>query len=236
MGFQRILARFSKEGEARFLSHHDLMRLFERALRRAALPLRMTQGFNPHPRLAILSALPLGVEADEEPIEVELEPPVPPDEVRERLAAQLPKGIRLRSVQALPEGVRARVESLDYAATLPADRGVGPADVERLLACQAVVVERATPAGPRRMDLRPALEAMAVEGRRLAFRLRVAPEGTPRPTEVLDALLGRPAGSDPAIRVRRTKVNLVIPTAPRGVPTAAPGPAKGSAHATQDAH
>ena len=85
---QRLLFRFRKEGQARFLSHHDLMRLFERALRRAALPLRMSQGYHPHPRLSILSALPLGLEADDEALEVQLQPPLPPAEALARLRAQ----------------------------------------------------------------------------------------------------------------------------------------------------
>jgi len=100
----RVLFRFSKEGEARFLSHHDLIRLFERALRRAGLPVRMTQGFNPHPKFAILSALPLGLEGEEEALEVHFDNPVPPAEALERLAAQLPPGITARSARPIEPG------------------------------------------------------------------------------------------------------------------------------------
>jgi radical SAM-linked protein len=211
MSSRRLLLRFSKEGQARFLSHLDLMRLFERAFRRAELPVRMTQGFNPHPKIAILLALPVGVEADEEPLEVEFEPPVPPEDALDRLGAQLPEGIRLVSARTLPEGVRARVESLVYRVDVAPDDALETADVEGFLARDAIEVERSTRSGSRTIDLRAPLEAMGLDGRCLTFRLRVDPSGTPRPTEVADALLGRSTAGDPAIRVRRTEVRLAIP-------------------------
>ena len=57
----KVRLRFAKGGSLRWLSHHDLMRAFERMLRRAALPFRRTQGFHPHPRLVFALSLPLGV-------------------------------------------------------------------------------------------------------------------------------------------------------------------------------
>jgi len=231
MGFQRILLRFSKKGEARFLSHHDLMRLFERALRRAALPLRMTQGFNPHPKLSLPLALPLGVEADEEALEVDFEHPVTPADVLERLGAQLPKGIRPTAARVLPEGLRARVESVVYEAELPPQSEVGAADVERFLSRDEIVVERSTPSQRREIDIRPAVEAMSLDGRKLTFQLRVGPGGTPKPTEVVGALLPEQPRSSPAIRLRRRKLNLVTP-APKKRSRGAHDTRKGPLHAT----
>lgn len=212
MDFQRILLRFSKEGEASTLSHRDLMGLFERALRRAGLPVRMSQGFNPHPRMSILLALPVGVEADQEAIEIGFEPPVAPAEVQERLAAQLPKGIRLRTAEALPPGVRPTVAEVAYEAELPPSVEVTPADIEAFLARTEVVVERSTPKGHRRLDIRPAVAGMSLEGGRLSFRLVVGAEGTPRPDEVVGVLLARGAGDAPRVRLRRTELKLAIPS------------------------
>ena len=212
MDFNRILLTFSKEGDASYLSHHDLMRLFERALRRAGLPVRMTQGFNPHPRMAILQALALGVEADREPVQIDFQPPVAPDEVVHRLGAQLPKGIRLRAAQELPPGVKPLVTSLAYEAELPAG-AAAEADIERFLARDAVVVERISPKRRRTLDLRPALVSMTLEGRRLRFELRVGAECTPKPTEVVAALLDDQAAAH--ARLRRTQVTLAMPSAAR---------------------
>lgn len=89
---------FSKTGIMRFISHLDLMRTFSRALRRADLPVKITEGFNPHIKLSIKRALKLGLESDSEEATVALKLPVSPDEFRQRLQTQLPKGIEIKSV------------------------------------------------------------------------------------------------------------------------------------------
>src|SRR5579871_4460656 len=95
----KVRLRFRKGGDVRFLSHHDLMRTFERMLRRADLPFRRTQGFHPKPRLVFALSLPLGVVGLEEVVELELNDDVPPDAVRERLAAQAPPGLTILTVR-----------------------------------------------------------------------------------------------------------------------------------------
>jgi radical SAM-linked protein len=222
MDFSRILLRFSKEGEARFLSHHDLMRLFERALRRADLPVRMTQGFNPHPRMSILLALPLGVEALDEPVELAFEPQVSPEEVAARLSRQMPPGIRIRSAEALPDGVRPRPAAVSYEVKWPAAGAVDMRIVEQFLARDAAPVERTSPKGVRTVDVRPAVVSMTLEGGTLAFELRIEQTGTPKPTEVLKALLGRERVDESSFAIRRTEVRL----APFGK----------RPHATDDSH
>ena len=82
----------------RFISHLDLMRLFSRAFRRAELPLKITEGFNPHPKFSIKRALKLGLESDNEEATVTLTALVRPEEFRQRLQEQLPEGIQIRSV------------------------------------------------------------------------------------------------------------------------------------------
>ena len=210
MSFSRILFRFAKEGEARYLSHRDLMRAFERALRRAGLPVSMSQGFNPHPKLGILAALAVGVEAQDEALDVEFQPAVPADEAGDRLAAEMPRGLRVLSAATLPEGTRPRVESVVYEAELSASCTPGPSEIERFLAQAAIAVRRGSGAEQAEVDIRPALRAMSVEGGRLRFEVAVAERGTPRASEVLAALLGAGAAASQQARVRRTKVNLAI--------------------------
>ena len=82
----------------RFISHLDLMRLFQRALRRAGLPIAMTEGFSPHPKISFKSALKLGVESDNEEALFHINGWMKPEEFRERLQGQLPEGIRINSV------------------------------------------------------------------------------------------------------------------------------------------
>src|SRR5262245_31041346 len=98
----RAPIRFRKDGDRRFLSHHDLMRLFERMMRRAGLPFRMTEGFHPLPRMQFPSALSLGIIGCEEVLEAEFTEPLEPELLYHRLAQQTPEGITLLSVQPIP--------------------------------------------------------------------------------------------------------------------------------------
>ncbi len=236
MSFSRILFRFAKKGEARHLSHRDLMRLFERALRRAGLPVRMSQGFNPHPRLSILAALPVGVEAENEALELEFEPAIAPEEARTRLGAELPAGVSLSSAETLPEGARTRVEAATYEVELPPGSGPTPAAVSRFLALDRIPVQRGDGQERVELDLRPALRAMSLEGSRLRFELAVADRGTPRVAEVLAALLGLGTPALKGILVRRIEVHLaiVLPRHPSGA--AGARLREGDSNAAQDGH
>jgi hypothetical protein len=138
--------RFTKAGDLRLVSHHDLMRCFERMLRRAALPFRSTGGFHPTPRLVFALSLPLGVAGLDEVAELELTEPVGPDEVHRRLAEQAPPGLEVLSVRRVEAKATARVRRAFYRVkvagalpptpTLPRKGGgseEGPAAAEVLL-------------------------------------------------------------------------------------------------------
>jgi len=86
----------------RYISHLDLMRLFMRAMRRADLPLKMTEGFSPHPKLSIKRALKLGLESDNEEASIALKELIEPQDFKERLQQQVPEGIEIKSVSLLP--------------------------------------------------------------------------------------------------------------------------------------
>lgn len=90
---------FSKKGLMRYISHLDLMRLFARAMRRADLPLKLSEGFSPHPKLSLKRALKLGVESENEEASIILKFPVTPEDFKNRLQKQLPEGIKLQDVQ-----------------------------------------------------------------------------------------------------------------------------------------
>src|SRR5207253_3923437 len=91
--FTKVRFRFRKSADLRLLSHHDLMRTFERLLRRAEMPVRQTRGFHPKPRLVFALSLPLGVVGCEEVGELELDEPLAPEEVHARLARHAPPGL-----------------------------------------------------------------------------------------------------------------------------------------------
>ena len=96
----KIKAAFSKKGPMVFVSHLDLMRLFQRASRRAGLPVALTKGFNPHLKISIMNALKVGVESDALEAVICLERPVAPEEFMERLNAELPEGVTITHAAA----------------------------------------------------------------------------------------------------------------------------------------
>jgi len=97
----KVNITFSKKGLMKYISHLDLMRLFMRALRRAELPIKMTEGFSPHPKISMKRALKLGVESDSEEAAFTLKESVDPRDFQERLQKQLPEGISIKDVIAL---------------------------------------------------------------------------------------------------------------------------------------
>jgi len=86
---------FTKKGPLKYISHLDLMRLFTRAFRRAEFPLKITQGFNPHPKFSIKRALKLGIESDHEEATIMLTESIGEGEFQDRLQKQLPQGISI---------------------------------------------------------------------------------------------------------------------------------------------
>jgi radical SAM-linked protein len=90
---------FTKAGMMKYISHLDLMRLFMRAMRRADLPLKLSEGFSPHPKLSLKRALKLGLESENEEAAIIFRIPVFPEEFKSKLQPKLPEGIRIKDVQ-----------------------------------------------------------------------------------------------------------------------------------------
>lgn len=187
----KVRFRFAKAGPLRWLSHHDLLRTFERALRRAELPVRQTQGFHPKPRLVFALSLPLGVVGRAEVAELELDEALPADEVLTRLRRHCPPGLDILEVSLIPPRQTAHVRGLCYAVDVPPDRAAATAArLAEVLAAPECVVERTRP--PRRMlDVRPFVRDLRLDPHtgRLEIDLWLLPSGTARPDEAL-ALLG----------------------------------------------
>jgi radical SAM-linked protein len=156
---QRVRLRFAKRGRLRFLSHRDVARSFERALRRAGVPVAHSHGFSPHPRLSWVGAAPTGTASEAEYVEIGLTEPVDPAALAAALDAALPDGLDvLAAAPAEGAPLADRIDASHWVIELP---GVEPdslrAALAALLAQERVVVERVTPAGRREIDVRSAL-------------------------------------------------------------------------------
>src|SRR3712207_4365605 len=105
MKAQRLRVTFARGDLLRYITHLDLMRAWERALKRAGLPLAYSEGFTRHPQLALAAPLPVGATAEGELMDVYLEEPLDPEEFRRRLAPQTPPGLIVEQVEEVPLGV-----------------------------------------------------------------------------------------------------------------------------------
>jgi radical SAM-linked protein len=99
---QRLVIRFGKFGPLKYTSNLDLAKIWERVLRRAGLPLQYSHGFNTRPRMALISALPLGLTSECELLDVSLREPVAPAALCDRLAAVSPAGLRIYETHEIP--------------------------------------------------------------------------------------------------------------------------------------
>jgi len=199
--------RFTKTGRMRFLSHHDLMRLFERALRRTGFELRMTEGYNPHPVMSFPTALGLGIESLDEILEFELSRWTAPKQIETLLSEQLPEGMAVASVEAFDRKQRSYVSFVEYEASCPG-QSTGLRDcIGRFLGLKECPVERVSDKGSKTVEIRQYVMALDVEGETVYLRIRITDQGTAKPEEVLRSIGLR---VDETVRVRKTYTEMAV--------------------------
>jgi len=204
-----IRIRFNKQGDVRFISHHDLMRLFERAVRRAGLPVAVTSGFNPRLKIWLPLPLPVGTAGENEIADFELHKWLRPMEFAERLARELPSGLGVKSAVETPRGPDRSPREHSYRVQLLDGHPVTPEAVEQLMAGSHVTVQRQRKGVAKAVDIRPFIEAVRLRGGGvLDMLMRFTPEGTGRPEEVLQALGCQPGEHYLRSGFRRTSVSL----------------------------
>jgi radical SAM-linked protein len=161
---QRIRIRYAKRGPLRFTSHRDFARAFERALRRAGVPIAFSQGFTPHPKISYASAAPTGVGSEAEYLEIGLRTEVDPNQLRLALDAALSPGLDVLDAVVADAGSLAdRIDASRWRIELPSvDPVVAAAAVQAFLDAGEVPVERMTKQGRRTFDARAAVTHFAV--------------------------------------------------------------------------
>ena len=158
---QRLRIRYAKRGRLRFSSHRDFQRALERALRRAAVPMAYSAGFNRHPKISYAGAASTGAASEAEYIEIALTEPYDPEVLRQRLDASLPPGLDVLEVVDATSSAGAladRLEASRWQIQLPgADPAVVRAAAATFLAAEAVEVTRMMKNGLRTYDARSAV-------------------------------------------------------------------------------
>jgi len=179
---------FHKTGRAILLAHLEMMHIFERAARRARLPLAFSRGFHPKPRFRFSPALPLGVESRCEYMELGLTRAMAPDQLCERLAGQLPAGLDLQRCESMKRKLAGSIRGIRWELVL--DSNVDEAWLQQArqrLAAGPVIVQRAK--GKER-DLSAVVQELELlEPRRVAVTCAFGAQGTVKPEEIMRGLL-----------------------------------------------
>jgi len=160
---QRLRLRYTKRGRLRFTSHRDIARAFERALRRARVPMAYSAGFSPHPKISWVGAAPTGVASEAEYVEISVVTRVDREQLRRALDESLPKGIDIVEVVEAPPGTSLpdRIIASAWGIRLPGvPLGTAERAVALFLAAESVAVERLMKNGLRRLDAREPVVSM----------------------------------------------------------------------------
>jgi radical SAM-linked protein len=208
---QRLRLKFGRGQELKFLSHLDLMRLWERALRRAGLPLAYSEGFTPHPKIALAVPLSLGVTSEAELMDIHLARWVSPQNVTTALRQQLPQDMEL--LESWPVGLnvpslQSQVRFVEYQVEMEREDAVLDVEsaIQSLLSARELQWQHLRDTGPRYYDLRALVDDVWLIQSQylLGMRLRCDASGTGRPEQVAKALgfLQRPKS------IHRTKLVL----------------------------
>jgi len=191
---------YKKVGPMRYISHLDLLRTMERGSRRARLPLAFTQGFNPHPRISFAAPLPVGVQGEDEYMDLELESPMQAPVLVERLNTCLPYGLEIleaREVKGAAPSLMGMVEQATYAAVTirPADINEKSliSSIKAFMEQQEVIIDKKTKKGTKAKDIRPGIVKLSGDSKEdrlfIYMTLKTGSRENVRPEEVLRALV-----------------------------------------------
>jgi len=195
---QRLRLTFGRGEEPKYISHLDLMRLWQRALRRAEIPLVYSQGFSPHPRLSLAAPLAVGVTSSGELMDVFLERRVSPHFFLKSVGKQLPGGIDITEIVEIGLGLpslQSQVRSAEYSVVIETDKDQKEVEtaLDSLLAKDSLPWQHARDKEIRKYDLRELIYDLWLVDWfppecRLGMLLRCDGKGTGRPEQVTSAL------------------------------------------------
>lgn len=198
----RFRIEFTKGDEVRFLSHLDVMKAFERAIRRAGMPIAFSEGFNPHPKMNFASALAVGVTSEAEFMDIELKENLPSAEVVKMLAKALPHGLDVKTGREVPTGAPALMSEVNRAVyqvkstlELAVDPGQVADKLKDFMGLSEVVITKRTKKGLKPKDIKPGILGLDVSTEQGILKLTIltitGSEGNVRPEEVVQAFTER---------------------------------------------
>ena len=195
---QRLRIRFRRGQELKFISHLDIMRLWQRALNRAGISLAYSEGFNPHPRLSLAVPLALGTTGEAELMDVVLAKWISPHSFTTLISQQLPPGIEISQTYQIPTtmpSLQSQVRFAEYEVELETEKGQKDVEsaITSLLALERLPWQHQRDTGPRHYDLRALIDDLWLidchnSHTAIGMRLRCDNSGSGRPEQVAAAM------------------------------------------------
>ena len=196
----RFRIEFTKGEPVRFVSHLELAKTFERAFRRAVLPIAFSEGFNPHPKIAFASALAVGVTSEVEIVELELREDMSTEQLARSLVTEMPPGLEIKQIIPVAHKTPALMALIDRAIykvlveiTGPLKPAVLAENINNFLALEEIKVEKFSKKGSKIINIRPGIYGLKGEilGNTVLFNLELltGSTGSVRPDQVIEALV-----------------------------------------------
>lgn len=179
-------------GKMVYMSHLDLLASFERALRRSGLPMAYSEGFNPHMLVSWGPAHPVGVGGDNEYCDLVFTEPVD-NQWPQKLNEVLPDGLHLNMARPLEDGAVSLMAAINYAQYIIELEDIDNTTaldeaIKRLLESDSYIIERVSPKGRKRLDIRNAIDTLQRDGNLLYFGCCLGDGPTPKISELADIL------------------------------------------------
>lgn len=230
----KLRIKFSKHGAIRYIGHLDVMRFFQKAIRRAEIDVTYSQGFSPHQIMSFAQPLSVGHESNGEYMDIQVNSMVSCEDVKKRLNAASVEGIQVLSVIELPDNAvnaMASVAAAEYTVTFKDGRG--PAlniyqVLPEFLSREQIIYTKESKKGTREVDLKPGIYQLSCEGDNSAIHMLLdASSGSNiKPMQVMEAILASHGEQlqENALMVTRedTYTNIGTQEQPHFVPLDAP--------------
>lgn len=216
----KLRIKFRKFGPIRYIGHLDVMRFFQKAIRRAGIDVTYTSGFSPHQVMSFAAPLGVGLTSNGEYMDIEVNSMESCQDILERINRASVPGIEVTSVKVLPEGAGNAMASVAAASyTVSFREGREPdADIASLLPNflkkEHIVITKETKKGTRDVDLRPAIYDLTWDQGNFSMLVDASSAGNVKPIQVIEALLAESGESlqENALLVTREDVYTNIGT------------------------
>ncbi len=193
----KVRIKFAKQGAMKFIGHLDIMRYFQKAVKRAGLDTAYSEGFSPHMIMSFAAPLGVGVTSEGEYFDLELKTPMSSEEAVERLNQVMVEGMEVLSVREVPEGKKGKAMSLVAAADYLVSfrEGMEPGKdwkekVPAFMEQQEIRILKKTKKNEKEVDIKPYIYEMEIRGESIFLKLAAGSVKNTKPELVMEAFYG----------------------------------------------